>query len=115
MPDLSQRIFTFVNQVAAAVKRLNPNRGVGIFAYTFYRRPPLKIDRLEDNVYISFTYNTSYFNDPECKKDFYDMIDGWFKKKAKMVAREYWGMHYWLDLPVVQIKGIAENLPYLKR
>ena len=113
-PDLSQRILTFANQVAAAVRQADPHKGVGIFAYTYYRRPPLKIDSLEKNLYLSFTYNTASFNDLECKKDFYDMIAGWSKKGAKLVAREYWGTHYWLDLPVIQLKGLAENLPFLQ-
>ncbi len=38
--QLSDRIFTYANEIARRVREQNPKRGVGMFAYTFYNRPP---------------------------------------------------------------------------
>lgn len=114
-PDLSQRIFTFANRVATAVQKVDPKKGVGIFAYTYYRLPPQQIDRLENNIYLSYTYSNTSFNDPDYKKNYYNLITAWSAKGVRLVAREYWGTHYFLDLPVIQLQGLAENLPFLQK
>jgi hypothetical protein len=51
-PQLSDRIFTYANEVARRVREQDPKKGVGMFAYTYYNRPPQKIDKLEPNLYL---------------------------------------------------------------
>ena len=44
--QLSDRIFTYANEVARRVREKNPAKGCGMFAYTYYHKPPLKIAKL---------------------------------------------------------------------
>jgi len=113
MPDLSDRHWDYANYIAREVKKRKPGLGVGMFAYTAYQNPPSNIERMEDNLYISFTFSAAYFVKPEFKKETYDRFQAWSRKGAKIVGREYWGMHYWQDLPYLFTREIAESTPWL--
>ncbi len=54
--QLSDRMFTYANEVARRVREKNPAKGCGMFAYTYYHKPPLKIAKLEPNLYLSFAF-----------------------------------------------------------
>lgn len=112
-PNLSNRHWDYANYIAGEVKKRNPELNVGMFAYTSYQKPPTNIDKLEDNLYVSFTFSAAYFVKPEEKDNYYKLIDGWKSKGVKIVGREYWGMHYWLDLPFVFTSQIKDSMPYL--
>ena len=112
-PNLSNRHWAYVNYVAKEVKKRNPDLNIGMFAYTAYRKPPTNIDKLEDNIYLSFTFSAAYFVQPESKAKYYSQVDAWKSKGVKIVGREYWGMHYWLDLPFIFTRQIKESTPYL--
>lgn len=113
IPNLSNRHWDYANYIAREVKKKNPELNVGMFAYTAYQKPPTNIDKLEDNLYVSFTFSAAYFVKSEEKENYYKLIDGWKLKGVKIVGREYWGMHYWLDLPYVFTKQIKDSMPYL--
>ncbi len=109
-PQLSDRIFTYANEVARRVREQNPDKGCGMFAYTFYNKPPVRIARLEPNLYLSFVYQAASFRDPEAYQVWKDSVAGWQALGARMVVREGWGNHYYLDLPFLQYDQIAANL-----
>ncbi len=113
IPNLSDRHWDYANYVAREVKKSKPGLGIGMFAYTAYREPPANINKLEDNIYVSFTFSEAYFVKPEQKKHYYELIDRWKRKGVKIVGREYWGMHYWLDLPYLFTRQIKSAMPYL--
>lgn len=75
--------------------------------------PPTNIERLEDNLFVSICFSASYCIIHEKKKIFYENIDKWKSKGAKLVVYEYWGMHYWLDLPYIFTKQIKEFMPFM--
>lgn len=108
--QLSDRIFTYANEVARRVREQNPNRGCGMFAYTFYNKPPVKIAKLEPNLYLSFVYQSASFRDPEALATWRESVQGWQKLGAKMVVREGWGNHYYFDLPMPHERLLIENL-----
>jgi hypothetical protein len=108
-PQLSDRIFTYANEIARRVREKNPNKSVGIIAYTFYNRPPLRIGKLEPNVYISFVYQAAAHRDPKNLAEWRSLVDGWKKLGAKLVIREGWGNHYYHDLPFLHDRLIVEN------
>ena len=112
-PNLSNRHWAYANHIAKEVKKRNPEIGVGMFAYTAYAEPPTNIEKMEDNLYVSFTFSQAYFIKPEIKKKYYDRIAKWKKLKANLVAREYWGMHYWMDLPYIFTDQIKSATPFL--
>jgi len=108
--QLSDRIFTYANEVARRVREKNPDKGVGMFAYTFYNRPPLKIKQMEPNLYLSFVYQSAAHRDPENLKEWRETLSGWKKLGAKLVVREGWGNHYYHDLPFLHDEQIIANL-----
>jgi len=49
-PQISDRIFTYANEVARRVREKNPEKACGILAYTFYHQPPVKLEKIEPNI-----------------------------------------------------------------
>ena len=113
--QLSDRIFTYANEVARRVHERDPDKGLGMFAYTYYNRPPARIRRLEPNIYLSFVYQCASHRDPQALRDWRDAVAGWQKLSAKMVVREGWGNHYYLDLPFLHHRWIMANLAEARR
>jgi hypothetical protein len=114
-PQLSDRIFTYANEVARRVREQDPQKGCGMFAYTFYNKPPLRIERLEPNLFLSFVYQSAAQRDPENLKEWRENVGGWQKLGAKMVVREGWGNHYYFDLPFLHPRQIISNLGEAQR
>jgi hypothetical protein len=108
--QLSDRMFTYANEVARLVREKNPAKGCGMFAYTYYNRPPLKIAKLEPNLYLSFVFQSAAHRDPENLREWRESVSGWQKLDAKMVIREGWGSHYFHDLPWIHDRQIIANL-----
>lgn len=109
--QLSDRMFTYANTIARRVREKNPNKAVGMFAYTYYNKPPVRLDHLEPNIYLSFVYQAMALRDPAALAEWHDSVDGWKKFGAKMVVREGWGNHYLLCLPWMSYDQILANLP----
>jgi hypothetical protein len=102
----NEAYWDLVNDVAQRVKVMRPELGIGTFAYTISRNSPKKIQRLPDNVYLSAaTYGTQSMI-PEERVKYEEFITGWKSKGVKIIMREYWGMHYWLDLPIIYTAAI---------
>ncbi len=108
--DTNDAYWDFVNDIAGRVKKERPGLGIGTFAYTYSRQPPKKIARLPDNVYLSMTTYATDFMRPGGLEEYKAFTDAWKSKGVKIVMREYWGMHYWLDLPVIYPDEIATSL-----
>lgn len=108
--QLSDRIFTYANEVARRVREKNPTKSCGMFAYTYYNKPPVKIARLEPNLYLSFVFQSAAHRDPENLREWRESVSGWQKIGAKMVVREGWGNHYYHDMPFIHDRQIIANL-----
>lgn len=106
-PQLTDRIMTYANEIARRVAAKDPSKSVGIFAYTFYNKPPVNIKQLEPNIYLSFVFQAASMRDPEVIEQWDENIKGWQSKGAKMVLREGWGNHYYLDMPFPHEEQIA--------
>lgn len=113
IPNLSNRHWDYANYVAQEVKKQRPGLNVGMLSYTAYSSPPTNIATMEDNLFVSLCFSASYCVLPEKKKRFYEDILLWKSKGAKFVINEYWGMHYWLDLPYIFTKQISEFMPLI--
>ncbi|HWL51747.1 MAG TPA: DUF4838 domain-containing protein [Chthoniobacteraceae bacterium] len=98
-PQLSDRIFTYANEIARRVREKDPAKGVGMFAYTFYNQPPTRIEKFEPNLYLSFVYPAMINVDPQMQKEWKELVLEWKKVSPHIVMREGWGNHYLLDLP----------------
>jgi len=114
MIALTDRIFTFVNQVAHIVAERDPEQLLGHYAYTFFKPPPARIDDLEDNIVLFFAQACHWFRNPELKADYRGYIDAWARYGNPMVSREYLGLIYWLGMPNIHTRRIEEEVAYLK-
>lgn len=114
MIALTDRIFTFLNQVAHIVAERDPDKLLGHYAYTFFKPPPARIDDLEDNIVLFFAQACHWFRNPELKADYRGYIDAWARYGNPMVSREYLGLIYWLDMPNIHTRLIEQEVAYLK-
>lgn len=115
MIALTDRIFTFVNQVAHIVAQRDPEQLLGHYAYTFFKPPPARIDDLEDNIVLFFAQACHWFRNPELKADYRGYIDAWARYGNPMVSREYLGLIYWLGMPNIHTRLIEQEVGYLKQ
>lgn len=53
-PALTDRVFTFFNEIAKRVRREMPDRDLVAYAYSVYRTPPVKLGPLEPNLIIGY-------------------------------------------------------------
>jgi hypothetical protein len=111
IPNLSNRHWDYANSIAREVKKRKPGLGVAMLGYTAYRDPPSNLDRVEDNLYLAMCFSLAYCVKPEEKAKFFKGLDAWKAKGIRMTGYEYWGMHYWLDLPYVFTREIADGMP----
>jgi hypothetical protein len=112
-PNLSNRHWDYANYVAKEVRKRNPDLNVAMLAYTSYTNPPTNIDKFEANLFVSLCFSAAYSVRPDKKKEFYGNIEKWKSQGAKLVDYEYWGMHYWLDLPYIFTRQIKEFMPFM--
>ena len=108
--QLSDRIFTYANEIARRVREQNPDKACGMFAYTYYHKPPLRIEKLEPNLYLSFVYQSAAQRDPLNLIEWREKVAGWQKLGARMVVREGWGNHYYHDMHFLHYDQIINNL-----
>jgi len=113
--QLSDRIFTYANEIARRVREKNPAKSCGMFAYTFYNKPPVRITKLEPNLYLSFVYQSAAHRDPDNLREWRESVSGWQKLGAKMVVREGWGNHYYHDMAFIHDRQIIANLAEASR
>jgi hypothetical protein len=53
-PALTDRVFTFFNEIAKRVRHAVPDRDLVAYAYSVYRTPPVKLGPLEPNLIIGY-------------------------------------------------------------
>ena len=53
-PSLSDRVFTFYNEIARRVRAELPERRLVCYAYSVYRTPPVRIEALEPNLIVGY-------------------------------------------------------------
>jgi hypothetical protein len=109
-PPLSDRYFRYYNEVAKRVKREMPDRYLGVYAYSLYRRPPTRIDRLEDNLIVSYVAPNSMVNDrmrEEARRDF----AVWSTKATQMLMRPNF-LAQPVGLPVLYVHKLADDIRF---
>lgn len=125
-PIYSDRYYTFVNAVARELRKTHPDKFVGGFAYAGVEPPPLGIERMEPNVFLNLTQDSSQYYDPEYRAEDYRLIDAWLEKCEHFGKYDYYGLgalvpRYFphllaADLKAIHAKGLeafhAEAYPY---
>ena len=112
---LTNRMYDFLADVAARVKKLNPKTKIGLFSYSYFAGVPSRKVQLPDNCYLSLCYIQVTQYTPEMQKELDDKIIGLGKLGAKIVGREYWGTHYYQGMPIDHSRLIAHNINLLSK
>lgn len=107
---ISDRMMTYANEIARRVRAKDPNKYVGMFAYTYYNRPPVRVRQLEPNLVLSFVFQAQAFLDERAWQQWHENVAGWQQVGARMVVREGWGNHYLLDLPFLHERQIGMEM-----
>lgn len=115
-PCLSDRVFTFLNEVARKVKAEEPGARLGTHLYSYYAMPPKGVERIEDNIIGDFCVEPSYFNDREYRKTTYARIRQWMAKGlGGMGFFWYMGSYYWCQTLHVCPHAIGEFIREIDR
>ncbi len=85
----SDRYYAFVNAAARAVGRSHPGKFVGCLAYASVLAPPARIARLEPNVFVCVTQDTSQYYDADYKRRDYELLARWLAKCGRMGKYDY--------------------------
>jgi len=86
----SKLVWTFVNNVAAEIRKSHPDRVVTCCAYSEYREPPAEVHLLPN---VAITLCTNYLPavwQPESKQKYLDELGGWARKTADIYVWDYW-------------------------
>ncbi len=110
-PVMSDRYYTFVNQVAREVAKTHPDRMLGCIAYIHVELPP-QFD-LEPNVMVFNTQDTAQHHDPAYRKADRDMLTRWGRRCRYLGKYDYYGALGWV-LPRYFPRLIAEDLRFAR-
>jgi len=109
--SLSDRYFRFYNEVAKRVAKEVPGRYLGAYAYSYYKIPPVTINRLESNLLIGLYGFDSYLNDRTLQADRNIWLQ-WGKITKQLFIRPnlFW---YGLGLPANYTHKIASDIRFM--
>jgi len=85
MKVLSDRVFTFYSKIAEIVGRKYPEKLLGAYAYSAYNTPPLKLEKLPENLLLGIV-RLNYMSEKSRQADL-ESIDQWSKKIKKFFVR----------------------------
>jgi hypothetical protein len=112
---ITDRIFTFVNQVSERVQKKHPGKYVVSMAYSRYIMPPEKI-RLNPFVIPQYCMWGAYRHaNPELKHEHEAIAAAWAKAANKAGIYEYYINGSWPGLHRLVVPQIAESIRYLKQ
>lgn len=117
--SMSDRFFDFANDIARRIGRSHPETRLGIYAYSDYSQPPVRIDRLEPNLCVwiaPFRYSRYHrIGDPRSpsRSRLADEIERWHEIASCLGYRTY---NYNLAeamTPFAKLSTWAHDIPYL--
>ena len=118
----SDLVFGYIDRVAREIYRSHPDRMVGALAYSSYRLPPQKIDRLSPNLTITWSRankRRSLYSDAEALEEYRRRREQWLKvlPSGKLFLWESY-LHarprHGAAIPAVYPHAIAADLRELK-
>ncbi|MCW3091481.1 MAG: beta-hexosaminidase precursor [Ferruginibacter sp.] len=111
--SITDRIYTYINQITAIVQKSFPDKYIVCFAYGNYKLPPKKIT-LNPMVIPQYTLWSAYMHaNPGLKATNMKNIQIWKNASKKMGIYEYYINGSWPGLPRVAVSLFAENIKEL--
>lgn len=95
-PVYSDRWYTFVNHVAKGLQESHPGKFVGCIAYMNVEEPPRHLDKLEPNVTIYVTQDSSQHMDPAYQHKDREFIRSWTEKCDHVCKYDYYALGWML-------------------
>lgn len=115
---MSDQVWGYINRVAQAAYKAHPDRLVSGLAYSAYKLPPQKIDKLSPNFVLIETRQRQGFWDPALQNEHRALREGWM---AKLASGKYLTWDYNINArpeqvgrPVIYTRQIARDLRELK-
>ncbi len=110
---ITDRIFTFMNQVAEEVQKTHPGKYIVSMAYSRYTKPPTKIE-LHPYIIPQYCLWSAYkHSNTEIKKQHEEIAAGWAKAAHKKGIYEYYINGSWPGMHRLVMPYIAESIKYL--
>ncbi len=103
-----RRWYTFLNQIAAAVRESHPGTIITTFAYSGCQLPPADLE-LERNIMPFWCYTRSRWFDPEVKRIDLAITQAWLDRVDQIGIYEYY--YGWnLTIPMIYTHDMADYL-----
>jgi len=116
--SMSDHVWGYLNRVALELNKSHPDRLVSGLAYSAYKMPPEKIEKLSPNLVLIETRQRQNFWDEAQHKEHVEMREAWLKKLS---SGKYLTWDYSINArpeqagrPVYYTKQIARDLRELK-
>lgn len=110
--SLSDRYARWYNEVAKSAREVDPESRVVAYAYSRYRSPPTKLDRLEPNVWIGYVGFNAYPRNEPYRKMSMDEWSGWSRLGATVFLRSNSLFYCGEGAPYVVSHQLAEDLQF---
>src|SRR5207253_3712148 len=105
-PVITDRVITFANQVAEAVRKAHPDKKLILFAYGPYKQPPQRVTAA-GNLIIQYTMHASSHWDPAAKEKEFRELAAWAAAAKNLAVYEYLVQGATADLPRLMPELIA--------
>lgn len=119
--QLSDYVWTYINDVATEVYQTHPDRHIIAFAYTSFRLPPTTIEQLSPNIILGIAQSRARYVDEVKWQEAQELRQAWLAKlpeDGKLMMGDYY-LHaaprsVYYRLPVYFPHAIAKDLQSLK-
>lgn len=110
--SLSDRYARWYNELARLARQADPDARVVAYAYSRYRSPPTKIERIEPNVWIGYVGFNAYPRPEDYRRQSIDEWSGWSRLGATVFLRSNSLFYYGEGAPLVASRQVAEDLKF---
>jgi hypothetical protein len=113
-PSISDRMITFVNQVADGVRKTAPGKKVLVFAYGAYHSPPAR-EKANDSAILQYTFKAASLWDKEAVKEADADLTGWARMVRNPGIYEYFTQSNFPDMPRLYPELIERSVKQLRQ
>ncbi len=110
--SLSDRYARWYNELARQARQLDPEARVIAYAYSRYRSPPAKLERIEPNVWIGYVGFNAYPRPDDYRQLSVDEWFGWSRLGATVFLRSNSLFYCGEGAPYVVSHQLAEDLKF---
>ena len=110
--SLSDRYARWYNELARLARQADPEARVITYAYSRYRSPPSKIERVEPNVWVGYVGFNAYPRPDDYRRMSVDEWFGWSRLGATVFLRSNSLFYCGEGAPYVVSRQIAEDLKF---